>query len=151
MTGTIAVMLAFTSKSESVQSIGGADGMESVLPPGEQFMDIDLMADIPDEFIMRRAETTMQGDGQLHDTQVRPHMPAVPGEFGDQLLANLLRQQFALAQCQFLYVGWMIHHVQISTHKFSLTHRVAAAPARRLWNQTGRLTKDKKSRRFLAG
>src|SRR5699024_8387469 len=43
--------------------------------PRQHLVHIRLMADVPDQHILRRLENSMQGDRQLDDTEVRPQVP----------------------------------------------------------------------------
>ena len=45
-------------------------------PPGEQFVRVNLMADIPDETIARAFEHVMERQRQFDDTQIGAKMPA---------------------------------------------------------------------------
>jgi hypothetical protein len=117
MTGAVAIVLTFRAQGEAIQSIGGANGMETVFAPGEQFVDVTLMTDIPDKFVVRRGKNAVQGDGQFDNPEIRAEMPAVFGQFGDQLLAQFFGQSLPLFQRQFFDVRRLIHHVQVSAHK----------------------------------
>ena len=52
-------------------------------------MRIGLVADIPDQPIIRRVEDMMQRDRQLHDAEARAEMTAGQGHGVDQLCAQL--------------------------------------------------------------
>jgi hypothetical protein len=53
-------------------------------------MHIGLVAHVEDELVGGRVEDVVHGEGQLDHAQVRPEMPARPGQGLDQPLANLL-------------------------------------------------------------
>ncbi len=116
--GAVAIVLAFGAQSEAIQAVRRADGVKAIFASGEQFVDVNLMADIPDEFVLRRAENTMQRKGQLDHAEVRPKMAAVLRQHRDQLVADFFRQLMKLLQRQFLDVLWFTDHFQISAHSF---------------------------------
>ena len=87
----------FRAQREAIQAIGGADGVKPVLAAGQKLVDINLMADIPDEFVLGRVENPMQSEGQFDHAKVGPEMSAVFGEFGDQLVADFFRQLMQVA------------------------------------------------------
>src|SRR6185369_705960 len=72
--GAVTVMLTFRSQRKTAQAIGGADGLKAVFPSGQQFVDVALMAHIPDEFVMGSGEDVMEGEGQLDDPEVGSEM-----------------------------------------------------------------------------
>jgi hypothetical protein len=97
VSGPVAIVLAFRAQREAVEAVGGADGVKPVLAAGQQLVDIALVADIPDEFVVRGGKDGVQGDGQLDHAQVGSEVPAVFGQFGDQLVADFLGQDCAIA------------------------------------------------------
>jgi hypothetical protein len=90
--GSVAVVLALGAEGEAVQAVGRPDGVEAVLPAGQQLVDIDLMAHVPDEFVLRRGEHAVHGDGQFHDPQIGTEVAAIGRELGDQFFAHFLRE-----------------------------------------------------------
>jgi hypothetical protein len=112
----VAVVFAFRPQGESIQTIGGADGAESVLSAGEDLVDVDLMAHVPHEFVGGGFEAAMQGDSQFDDPQVRPQMAAVLGESVDQFLSDIGCEFRELVHGQLLDVRGVIHHFEITTH-----------------------------------
>src|SRR5260370_24467748 len=102
MSGAVAVMLALGAHRKAAQAPRAADGAKAVPPVGQQFVHIDLMAYVPDKFVLRRLESVMERDGQLDHAQIRAEMAAIPGQAFDEFQANLLRQLLELLQCQFL-------------------------------------------------
>ena len=112
----VAIVLAFGAQGETVQAAGGADGVKTVLAAGEQFVDVALMADVPDEFVVRRGEDVVEGDGQFDDAEVGAEVAAVFGQLGDQFVADFPGQLFQLIERQFFDVRGMIDHVQIAAH-----------------------------------
>ena len=112
----VAIVLALGAQGEAVQAAGGADGVKAALAAGQQLVDVDLVADVPDELVLGRGEDAVQRDGQLHHAEVRAQVAAVLGEHGDQFVADLLRQLLQLLQRQLLDVRRAVHHVEVSAH-----------------------------------
>ena len=67
--------------------------VERLEPPGQEFVGVNLVSDVPDEGVLRRLELEVHGKGQFHRAEVRREVPAVlrdgihdrlpdlPGEF----------------------------------------------------------------------
>jgi len=49
----------------------------SVFPSGQHLVRIALVGHVEDDFVFRRVEHVMQGDGGLHHAEVRAEMAAV--------------------------------------------------------------------------
>src|SRR6185503_8503827 len=90
--------------------------MEAVLAAGEQFVDVRLVAYVPDEFVSRGAENVMQCDRQFDDTKVGTEVTAMFGQFGDQLVTDFLRQGLHLIGRQLFDVRWIINHIEVAAH-----------------------------------
>src|SRR6185437_11094654 len=116
MSRPITIVLALGAEGKAIQTVRGADGIEPVFASGEQFVDVALVAHVPDKFILRCGKDAVQGNGELHHAQVRSQMTAVPGQDRDQFVADFLRQLLQLVQLEFLDVLRTVHHVEISVH-----------------------------------
>src|SRR5215472_2137294 len=92
MGGSVTVMFALRPQRETTKSIRAANGRESLPAPGKHFMDVALVADIPNEFVFGRAENKMQRDGQLHHSKVWAQVPAVFRQPRNHLLPQLFSQ-----------------------------------------------------------
>ena len=92
----VAIVLAFRPQGKAVQTIRRANGVKPVLAPGQQFMDVTLMAHVPDKLVVRRGKDAVQRDGQFDHAQIRAEVAAVLGQFGDQFVADLRRQLAAI-------------------------------------------------------
>ena len=58
------------------QAAALAQRAESAAPAGEQLVHVRLVAGVEDDPVPGRVEDPVQRDGQLHDAEVRPEMPA---------------------------------------------------------------------------
>ena len=140
MAGAVAVVLALGAKREAVQAVRGADGSETILPAGEQFVHVRLMADVPHELVLWRFEHPMQSHRQFHHAEVRPEVSAVIGQAADQFLAQFLRQFLELLHRQFFDVSRVVHHVEVAVGRLGFCHvkirlscRRQVRPRRRRW------------------
>ena len=88
VTRAVAIVRTFRAQRKAVQAVRLPDGAEPVLAPGEHFVDVNLMAHVPDKLVLGRVENAVQRDGQLHHAEIRAEMPAVFGEPGDQFLPD---------------------------------------------------------------
>lgn len=113
------VVLALGAEGKAIQAVGLADGVKTVFAPGQEFVDIDLVAHVPDEFVFRGGEHVVQGEGEFHHAEIRAEMAARLGEAGDQLLPDFAGELFELGRREFLHVRRSVHHVQVSVHNHS--------------------------------
>jgi hypothetical protein len=70
------------------------------------------MAHVPDDPVARRVKDGMQGNGQLHDPQPGPQMPAGDGHGGNRLGPHLVGKLSQIAVAQRLHVGRQRHSVK---------------------------------------
>ena len=43
-----------------------ADGGEAIAPSSQNLVSVRLVSHVPDDFVLRRVERVMEGEGQLH-------------------------------------------------------------------------------------
>ncbi len=65
-----------------------------VFPPGEDLVHIRLVPGVPDEGIAGRIKNSVQGNGQLDNTEIRAKVPTGPGDLLDEEGSNLARELF---------------------------------------------------------
>ena len=53
VSGAVAIVRAFGAQHEAVQAAGRADGVELLAPPGQQLVDVGLVADVEEETVRR--------------------------------------------------------------------------------------------------
>ena len=119
MRRAVTIVGTLGSQREPVQPVRQPHGMETVFASGEQFVNVRLMTDVPNELVFGRVKHSMERECQLDHAEVWPQMPAVPGEHRDQLVPDFFGELRELVHRQFLDVGRMINHVQKSVHSFS--------------------------------
>ena len=84
------VVFAFGALGETGQPAALANGADAVAPAGQDLVRIGLMADIPDQPVMRRVEDVVQRHGQLDHAEPRAEMAAGDRDRVDQLGAQLV-------------------------------------------------------------
>ena len=120
MTRAEAIVFALGAQSETIQTVRLADGAKAIFAIRENFVDINLMAHVPDKFVLGRIKDTVQRNGQFDDAKIRAEMAAAPGESGDQLLADFTGQFLQLRERELFDVFRPVHHVEVSVHRFIL-------------------------------
>src|SRR3546814_2625356 len=65
-----AVVFAFGAQAERRKTAESADRFELGAAPSEDFVWVSLMADIPDDAVVRRVETHMQRQRQLDGAEI---------------------------------------------------------------------------------
>src|SRR5690606_17378133 len=94
------VVLAFAAARESGQAVLLAQAGHALATAGEDLVRVGLVADIPDQAIVRRIENVMQRDGQLDDAEPGAEVPAGLADAEQQFLAQFVGElfEFRLAQ-----------------------------------------------------
>jgi len=115
----ITIVNTLRAQGKAVEAVGRADGVKTVLPPGQKLVDITLMTHIPDKFVLGSREGAMERDGQLDHAEIGAEVSAVFGKLGDEFVADFLGQLLQLRQGQFFEVDGFVHHVQVSAHSLS--------------------------------
>ena len=89
------VVFALAAFGKSRQASASAQGADAVTASGEDLMRIALMADIPDQPVVRRVENIMDSGSQLDNAKSSAQMAAGDGNcrngFGTQLVGKLAK------------------------------------------------------------
>lgn len=75
-------------------------------------MRVGLVADIPDEAVVRRIKNGVDGDGELHNAEARAEMAAGFGNGLDHVAAEFFGEDFKLLVVQALHVGGDVNPVE---------------------------------------
>ncbi len=86
------VVFALVVLAEAGEAAAHAQGADAVAPPGQDLVRICLMADVPDELVIRGVEHLMQSDGELDHAKARAEVTAGHRHRVDGLLAKLRRE-----------------------------------------------------------
>ena len=97
MAGAEGVVFALGALAEARQTIGLPQRADAAPPAGQDLVRIGLMADIPDQPVVRRVEDMMQSNGELDHAKPSAEMAAGDRDRVDQLLPELARQLLQLA------------------------------------------------------
>ena len=132
------VVFALGALGEAGQAVALAQRADAVAAAGEDLVRIGLMADVPDQPVVRGVEHVMQRDRQLDDAEAGAQMPAGDrhgiDRFGAQFVGNLPQLAFA----QLAQVSWYFDPVkegglrglghQILHHKLLIQRRFRPLP-----------------------
>ncbi len=91
------VVLALRTGGERRKSAVLLDGVQPVAAPGEHFVRVGLVTDVPDQPVARGVEHVVQSDRQLDRAEARGEMAAARADAVDQELAQLACQRRELA------------------------------------------------------
>ncbi len=86
----------FLALGEAREAVLLADAEHPVAPPGEDLVRISLVADVPDQTVLRRVEDIVQRDGQLDHAEPRTEMAAGDRHGFDHRGAHVPRQRLKL-------------------------------------------------------
>ena len=67
-------------------------------------MDVALVADVEDEFVLGGIEHAMQRDGEFDDTEIWAEVTAGFGEAVDEVMTHFFREQRELLRAESLYI-----------------------------------------------
>ena len=71
------VVVAFVGGGKAAHTAFLSQPLEQLAPTGEQLVRVALMADVPQQPILREIEDAMQGHAQLHGAQASGEVPAI--------------------------------------------------------------------------
>ena len=123
MSGAERVEFALAPLEKSAQSAQLTDGAHPLFPARQDLMRIGLMADVPDELVVRRIEGIVKRNGEFDGSQSSAQMTTRLGDHFDQIIAHVCTEDFQLRDWQRPYVGRHIDLVQtliaVVRHSFS--------------------------------
>ena len=105
MGGAEGVVGALAAPREAGEALGLTQGADALASAREDLVGIGLVADIPDQPIIRRIEDIVQRDRQLDHAQTRAQMPARDRDGVDHLGPQLVRHLFQVALGQLAKLG----------------------------------------------
>ena len=92
MRGAEGVVLALGAPGKARQASHLPQRSHALAPARQDLVRIGLMADVPDQPVMRRVEHVMQCDGEFHGAEVGTQVAAGPGHavkhVGTQFVGN---------------------------------------------------------------
>src|ERR1035438_2172224 len=86
MRRAVTIVFALRAQCKPAKAPRAANRGKAAFAPGQELVHINLVADIPEEFVFGRGKDAMQRQRQLHDAEVGSKMPAVLGQDGDELM-----------------------------------------------------------------
>ena len=110
-----------------------AQGTDAVAPAGQDLVRIGLMADIPDQPVVRRVEHVVQRDGELDDAKAGAEMAAGHRDGVDRLGAQLVGKAAKIAFVEPAQVGRLgdiVEKTGILVHELAPQSDVYAACCR---------------------
>ena len=90
MRGAERVVFALGALGETGEPAAHAQRADAVAPPGQDLVRIGLMADVPDDAVVRRIEQVVQRDSQLDHAEPGAEMAAGDRDGVDRLLAQFV-------------------------------------------------------------
>ena len=89
---------------------------EPVVPPGEDLVRVGLVADVPEDLVLRRVEQRVERDGELAGAEIRAEVAADLADGVDDRLANLLRDLLKLRLAQRVEIPGPLDSVEQARH-----------------------------------
>jgi len=102
VSGAVAIVLTLCAQHEPVEAAGSANGIELLLPSGEELVNVGLMADVEEKAVARGIEDVVQGERQFHHAEIRSQVPAIVGEHGDHPFPDLTGELIQFGRREFL-------------------------------------------------
>ena len=97
MGGAERIIFALRPLGEAGQAAPLAQSANAVAPPGQDFVRIGLVPDVPDDAVARRIENLMQGQGEFDDAEPGAQMPASNRNGADRFGAQLIGESTKIA------------------------------------------------------
>ncbi len=103
------VMLGFASRRVTGKSALLPQGLEARAAPGDDLVDVGLMARVEQDYVLGRVEGKVHGQGQLDGTKIAAEMPSGHRNRVHNELPDLLRELREFGRTQFPQVGRLIY------------------------------------------
>ena len=94
------VVLGFGDRAERREAVVLADGRQFVTPPGEDLVGVGLVADIPEDLVLRRVHDAVEGDRDLAGAEVGAEVAADLPDHVDAVGPYLFRDLLELVVAQ---------------------------------------------------
>ena len=105
MGGAEGVVFALAALGEAGQATRLTQGADAVAAAGQDFVRIALVADVPDQDVLRGLEDVVQGDGQLDHAEAGAEVAAGDGDGVDGLGPQLVGELAQLGEVEIPRVG----------------------------------------------
>ena len=112
---------------EGSQAVLAADGVQAVVPPRENLVDVGLVARVPHDAVARRVEDVVQRHRELGDAQASPEVSPNLRDDIDKAFAHLAHEIRQLGTREPAHVRRSLDVVQ-NGHPISLHLRFFAFP-----------------------
>ena len=103
--GSERIVFALGAEHEAIQPARLANCLKAIQPPGQNLMDVGLVAHIEEELVLGRIEDRVQRQRQLHHSQIGTQVTTGLRQSLNQEFADLRRQLFHLGEIQALQIG----------------------------------------------
>src|SRR6185503_6507688 len=95
------IVLTFCSFRKTAQAVFFANGIKLIPAPGKYFMPVSLVANIPNQLIIRRVENIVKRYGKFHHAEACRKMPAMHAYHIHDILTKFVRYLVQLGTVQF--------------------------------------------------
>src|ERR1700759_3401803 len=106
------VVFAFRAAGEAGKTAALADRADAIAAAGEYLVRIGLVADVPDDAVVRRVEDVVQSGGELDHAETGAKMAAADGHRIDQLVAQLVSELAQLRFVELLQISGMDNGIE---------------------------------------
>ncbi len=121
MTDAETVVDAFGARREWREPAALLDASEAPAPAGQHLVRIGLVADVPDQTVVRRVEYVVQGDGEFDGAEPGGEVAAHRADRVDQEFAQFRRERGEFPGGERTQVGGRLDRVQ-QRSRLLLTH-----------------------------
>ena len=133
--GAERVVFALAAAREARQAAFLAQRADAAAPAGDDLVRIGLVADVPDQPVLRRVEHVVQRHRELDHAQPGAEMAAGDRDGGDRLLAQLVGELAQLVGLQPTDVGRNVDGVEkrrlaLPCHEITILPRAGSCPSR---------------------
>src|SRR5262249_31949797 len=112
VTGAESVVLALVALAEAGEPTALAQRADAAASAGQDLVRVGLVADVPDQLVLRPVEHFMQSDGEFAPSEAGAEMPAGHRDCVDGLLAKLGCELRQFAVIDGTQIFWGAHPVE---------------------------------------
>src|SRR6185437_14633251 len=106
------IVLTLAALEKTRQTVFLPQRLQSVGAPGQEFVRIALVPNVPDQLVAGRIEHCVERNGQLDDAQSCPDVAASPRADFDESRAHLFGDYAQLVAGHGLQIGWSMYSVE---------------------------------------
>ena len=112
MSCAVSIVFRFGAFCEAGETAKLTNRIQSLCAAGEYFVDVALVRNIKENFVLRSFKNAVQGNAKFDNTKVRSQVPTGVGERANELLTYFYRKPWQTVLRQGFYICWRVDTCQ---------------------------------------